>query len=68
MTAATKVLLNSFERLSRDEQCEITVEILRRTTQFDLPALTDDMLVACAEDVFLALDREDVEYGQTKTR
>ncbi len=67
MTVATKAILDSFEKLSVAEQRELTVEILRRSPQFEIPALTDGMLVACAEDVFLALDQEEVEHGATKT-
>jgi len=55
-------LLTTFDHLSHDDQLEAAVEILRKTIQFNFPSLDDDELVACAEELFLALDYEEALY------
>tara|TARA_Y100000588_G_scaffold237823_1_gene251546 strand:+ start:577 stop:696 length:120 start_codon:yes stop_codon:yes gene_type:complete len=37
------------------------MEIIRRTSHFDLPDLTDEDLVQNAENLFLALDQAEVQ-------
>lgn len=61
MSASAKNLLESFDRLPEAEKREVASEILRRTVNFDLPALSDDELVQSAEQLFLELDRREAE-------
>ncbi|OGM89598.1 hypothetical protein A3J77_00440 [Candidatus Wolfebacteria bacterium RBG_13_41_7] len=62
MTARVQNILRSFEQLSESEKKDLAFEILQRTTQFDLPPVIDDILVSCAEDLFLSLDREELTH------
>lgn len=59
MTTLVKDILYSFEHLSEDEKKELASEILRRTAKFDLPALTNEDFIHCAENLFLELDRRE---------
>ncbi len=61
MTPTVEHLLQSFERLSEPEKHDLAVEVLRRTDIFDAPAFSDEELALAAEDLFLALDREEAE-------
>jgi hypothetical protein len=56
MTAASQHILESFDQLPENEKKEVALEIIRRTSHFDLPDLTDEDLVQNAENLFLALD------------
>lgn len=56
MTAAAKTILESFDELPEREKREVASAILRRTLRFDLPPLTDDDLVAQADELFRELD------------
>lgn len=56
MTASAKNILESFEKLTEAEKQEVASAILRRTLRFDLPQLTDEDLVAQADDLFRDLD------------
>ncbi len=59
MATSVKNFLHSFELLSDDEKRELASEIMRRTVKFDLPPLTDEDLIICAEEVFLKLDQSE---------
>jgi len=48
------------------EVAEVVAEIMRRTIELDLPALTDEELVLSAEGLFLELDRR--ESGNEPSR
>ncbi len=61
MTPTIEHLLKSFEQLTEPEKHDLIVEMLRRTPAFDAPALSDEELVLAAEDLFLALDQEEIE-------
>jgi hypothetical protein len=56
MTAAAKTVLESFDELPEREKREVASAILRRTLRFDLPPLTDEDLVAQADELFRELD------------
>jgi hypothetical protein len=61
MALSAQQIIESFEGLSESEKQRVAYEILRRSIYVDVPPLTDEELVAAAEDVFLALDaRESV--------
>ena len=55
-------LLDSFEHLSEDAKRAVASEIIKRSSKFDLPPLSDDSLVEAAESVFLALDKEESQH------
>ena len=56
-------LLDSFESLSDNAKREAASEIMKRSAKFDLPPLDDESLVEIAENVFLALDKEESKHG-----
>jgi len=61
MTPTVENLLVSFEQLTEAEKHDLAVEVLRRTDIFGVPDLSDEELALAAEDLFLALDREEAE-------
>jgi hypothetical protein len=63
MFTAVKDILYSFELLSEEEKKELASEIIKRTAKFDLPPLTDEELISCAESLFLELDQRESEDG-----
>ncbi len=65
MTLAVKQLLKSFEALSDAERRSATSELLRRTLQEVPKDLSEDALIAAAEDLFLELDAREAEDGKT---
>lgn len=56
MTASVKKILESFDELPETEKREVATAILRRALRFDTPPLTDEDLVAEADDLFRELD------------
>jgi len=59
MTTATQHLLDSFDLLSAAEKQIVLCELLQRVRDFDLSPLSEEDLVANAEDLFLELDRRE---------
>ena len=59
MSTTVEEILDSFDHLSETEKRELAFEIIRRTVEFDLPALTDEELVLNAEALFLELDKRE---------
>lgn len=45
--------------MTKNSSGTVVLETLHRTTQVELSDLSDNELVQCAEELFLALDRED---------
>jgi len=60
MSINAQQLLEPFDASPEAAKFEVVVEILRRTTDFEFPPLTDDELVANAEAIFLELDRREM--------
>ncbi|MGH7774556.1 MAG: hypothetical protein ACREQA_20210 [Candidatus Binatia bacterium] len=56
MTVSGKRILESFDELPETEKREVASAILRRALRFDTPPLTDEDLVAQADDLFRELD------------
>ena len=65
MTTSVQHLLASFDVLPEAEKRELALEILRRTVNFDTPALSDEELVLSAEELFLELDRRESQDEQS---
>lgn len=59
MTTTAENLISIFDALPETEKREVATVILHRTLEFDLPPLSDDDLTLNAEELFLALDREE---------
>jgi hypothetical protein len=62
MTAVVQELLNTFDNLTYSERLDLLSEILRRTVDLEFEPLSDEELTLNAEDVFLALDEEELTY------
>ena len=65
MSTSAQNLIESFDRLPDDEKQKVASEILRRTINFDMPALSDEELVLSAEELFLELDRREAEDARS---
>jgi hypothetical protein len=63
MTAAVQKLLVEIDALSDPEKQEITVEILRRSTNIHYGELSEEALTSVALDRFIELDEEET-HGQ----
>ena len=59
MPTSVKDIIQTFELLSEDEKKELASEIMRRTAKFDLPPLTNEELIGCADELFLELYRRE---------
>lgn len=59
MTPKVKNVMHSYELLSEKDKREFASQILRRTSLFSLPPLTDKDLINNAEELFLELDRRE---------
>jgi hypothetical protein len=66
MTLSAQQIIDSFERLPESEKQKVAYEILRRSIHLEIPPLTDDELVAAAENLFLALDAREAENGSSE--
>jgi len=62
VTDSAKSILESFDWLSETDEREVARAILRRALRFDIPPLTDDDLVAQADELFRDLDSCGGEY------
>ena len=56
MATSSKSVLESFDELPEPEKREVASAILRRALRFDTPPLTDEDLVAQADELFRELD------------
>ena len=56
MATSSKSVLESFDELPEPEKREVASAILRRALRFDTPPLTDEDLVAQADELFRDLD------------
>jgi hypothetical protein len=65
MSTSAQNLIESFDKLPESEKQEVASVILRRTINFDMPALSDEELVLSAEEIFLELDRREAEDAQS---
>ncbi len=56
MSKSSKSILESFDELPDTEKREVASAILRRALRFDTPPLSDEDLVAQADELFRELD------------
>jgi len=64
MTTSSQNILDSFDQLPESEKQQVASEIIRRTVNLNLPALSDEELVLSAEELFLELDQRESEDEQ----
>jgi hypothetical protein len=62
MVTSVRQVLDTFDSLTESEQQEIALEILKRVSNLNLPALSDDDLILNAEALFLELDRQEANH------
>ena len=62
MTAVVQDLLNTFNSLTHVERLDLLSEILRRSADLEFLPLADEDLIMNAEDIFLTLDQEELDY------
>jgi hypothetical protein len=63
MSAAVQQLLDSFDTLADADKHQAVTEILRRFGCADAGDLSEDALLAAADELFLALDDEEVRHA-----
>jgi len=63
MSTDSRQVISQFEALPVREQHEVMAALLRKSTQWDDPPLTDDELARLADEVFLELDRREAADG-----
>ena len=66
MALSVQQIIESFEGLPESEKQKVAYEILRRSVYLEVPPLTDEELIATAEDLFLALDAIESEHGSSE--
>jgi len=59
VTAQAKHIIDDFEALPDLEKREVLAELIRMARHIDYPALSDDELVAAADELFLEYDRRE---------
>jgi hypothetical protein len=59
MTEAAKQFLSSFKALPQADQHDVLVSLLRLPIEAEYGAPTDEELVESADEVFLALDKQE---------
>jgi hypothetical protein len=59
MTAETKQIIDDFGALPDPAKREVLAELLRMSRYLDYPSMSDDELLAAAEEVFLDYDRRE---------
>ena len=66
VSTAAEELLKSFDLLPELEKHRVAKEILRRSLELRTAPLTDEEIAWNAEQVFLELDRRELEDGQSQ--
>jgi hypothetical protein len=65
MTNSAKDILDSFDELPDTEKREVARAILRRALRFDTPPLSEEDLVAQADELFRDLDSRETSDEQS---
>jgi hypothetical protein len=68
MTDAASRLLTAFESLPAKEQHELLIAMLRRSGELPDTIVSDDQLVAIADDLFQTLDAEESDGNDADSR
>ena len=67
ISTTVEELLKSFDLLPEVEKRKVAMEILRRSLELRSTPLTDEELASNAEQLFLELDRRELEDGQSQS-
>ncbi|MBI2986123.1 MAG: hypothetical protein HYY45_05065 [Deltaproteobacteria bacterium] len=59
MTQPAEKIIESFDALTDAEKREVIALLLRKAATLEHPSMTDDELLAAADQVFLELDRDE---------
>lgn len=59
MTAAAEHIIEDFEALPEPEKREVLVKLLQIASHLDYGPISDEELLASADEVFVAFDREE---------
>jgi hypothetical protein len=59
MTAAAEHIIEGFEALPDPERRQVLAKILQIASQMDYGPITDEELLASADEIFVMLDREE---------
>ena len=59
MTAAGKHIVDDFRTLPDEEKREVLADLLRISRDIEVPGMSDEELVAAADNIFLSYDREE---------
>jgi hypothetical protein len=59
MTAAAEHIVEDFEALPDPERRQVLAQILKIASQMDYGPITDEELLASADEVFVMFDREE---------
>jgi hypothetical protein len=65
LTKAVQQLLESFDGLTDAEKQVAAAEVLRRSVKGGYPPLSDEVLTAAAEELFLDLDAREAADAQS---
>lgn len=65
MTETVQHLLDSFDALSESERHEAAVELLRRFMREAPAVVSDESLIAAADELFVELDAREAENGHS---
>jgi hypothetical protein len=68
MTDTASRLLTAFESLSAREQHELLIAMLRRSGELPDTIVSDDQLVAIADELFQTLDAEESDGDDADSR
>jgi len=68
MTKRVQAILENFERLTKAEKKDLTVELVRRTLKRPEQAITDEELILCADKLFLELDKKESAHERSRPR
>jgi hypothetical protein len=61
MTAEAKHIVDDFRALPDTTKREVLAELVRISARLDFPEMSEDELLAAADDVFLAYDERERE-------
>lgn len=61
MTAEARHILEDFQALPDDAKREVLAELVRISGRIEYPAMSDEELLAAANDVFLSYDERERE-------
>ena len=68
MTANAQDVLHSFDFLPDSDKQEVVLDIIRRSAAWDLPPLSDEQLVAAADELLQNLDCSECNVARSQSQ